>query len=100
MAGDLGASCRASWRIEIAHLRRGWLFVLLALVQGLTFLVLVSLFGLTGSRAPTALIDSDRTSLSREFVNDLKAAHGSFAIRPMTIREARSQLDGGRIVAI
>jgi hypothetical protein len=100
MAGDLGASCRASWRIEVAHLLRGWAFLLLALVQGLSFLVLVSLFALTGSKAPTALIDSDRTLLSRELVKDLEAAHGSFSIRPMTDRDARSQLDAGRIVAI
>ena len=100
MRGDLGASCSASWRIEVAHLRRSLLFLVLALVQGMTFLVLVSLFALTGSRAPTALIDSDRTPLSREFINDLRAAHDSFSIRPMTAAQAQSQLDAGRIVAI
>ena len=100
MRGDLRASCSASWRIEVAHLRRSLLFLVLALVQGMTFLVLVSLFALTGSRAPTALIDSDRTVLSRQFINDLRAAHDSFSIRPMTAAQAQSQLDAGRIVAI
>jgi ABC-2 type transport system permease protein len=100
MRGDLTASCSASWRAEVAHLRRSLLFLVLALVQGMTFLVLVSLFALTGSRAPTALIDSDHTPLSREFVNDLRAAHDSFSIRPMTARQAESQLDAARIVAI
>lgn len=100
MRGDLRASCSASWRIEVAHLRRSLLFLVLALVQGMTFLVLVSLFALTGSRAPTALIDSDRTVLSRQFINDLRAAHDSFSIRPMTAEQAQSQLDAGRIVAI
>lgn len=100
MRGDLRASCWASWRLEMAHLRRSWLFLGLALVQGMTFLVLVSLFALTGSKAPTALVDADRTPLAREFVADLKAAHESFAIRPMTARQAQAELDAARIVAI
>ena len=50
MRGDIGKSCLASFRIEVAHLRRSLLFLALALVQGMTFLVLVSLFALTGSR--------------------------------------------------
>ena len=100
MRGDIGKSCLASFRIEVAHLRRSPLFLVLALVQGMTFLVLVSLFALTGSRAPTALVDSDHTPLSREFVNDLRAAHDSFSIRPMSAEQAESQLDAGHIVAI
>ena len=100
MGTDLWASCQASWRIEWAHLRRSWLFLALALVQGLSFLVLVSLFALTGSRAPIALINSDGSVVSRQFVDDLKAAHDSFSIRPMTAKQARSELDAGSLVAI
>jgi hypothetical protein len=83
MAGDLPASFRASWRVELGHLRRSWVFLALALLQGLSFLVLVSLFGLTGSRAPTALVDSDQTAISRQFVDDLRdvsSARGLFRI--------------------
>lgn len=100
MGSDLRASCQASWRVEWAHLRRSWLFLALALVQGLSFLVLVSLFALTGSRAPTALVNSDGSALSLQFVKDLKAAHDSFSIRPMTAKLAQSELDAGDIVAI
>jgi ABC-2 type transport system permease protein len=100
MAGDLPASFRASWRVELGHLRRSWVFLALALLQGLSFLVLVSLFALTGSRAPTALVDSDRTAISRQFVDDLRDAHDSFSIRPMTEKQAESELHAGRIVAI
>jgi hypothetical protein len=100
MGSDLWASCRASWRVEWAHLRRSWLFLALALVQGMSFLALVSLFALTGSRAPTALINSDGSVVSRQFINDLKAAHDSFSIRPMTAEQAQSELDAGNIVAI
>jgi ABC-2 type transport system permease protein len=100
MGGDLWASGRASWTLEWAHLRRSWVFLALALVQGISFLVLVSLFALTGSRAPTALINADGSAISRQFVQDLKAAHGSFSIRPMTAKQAQSELDAGSIVAI
>ena len=100
MAGDLRSTCGASWRVELAHLRRSWLFLALAFVQGMSFLVLVSLFALTGSRAPTALINSDGSPPSLQFIKDLKAAHGSFSIRPMAAGQARSELDAGRIVAI
>jgi ABC-2 type transport system permease protein len=100
MGSDLWASCRASWWLEWAHLRRSWLFLALALVQGLSFLVLVSLFALTGSRAPTALINSDRSVISQQFVQELKAAHDSFSIRPMTAKQAEAELDAGSIVAI
>jgi ABC-2 type transport system permease protein len=100
MAGDLAGSCRASWRIELSHLRRSWVFLALAFVLGLSFLVLVSLFALTGSKAPVALIDSDRTAISRQFVADLNAAHDSFSVRPMTDEQGRAELDAGRIVAV
>ena len=76
------------------------MFLVLVVLQGTTFLVLVSLFALTGSRAPTAVINSDGSVLSRAFIGDLEAAHDSFSIRSMTPQEARSELDMGRIVAI
>ena len=58
----------------------------LVVLEAITFLVLVSLFGLTGSRAPTALVDLDGGPLAQSFIRHLDAAHHSFALRPMSLR--------------
>jgi ABC-2 type transport system permease protein len=90
----------AAARLEFEQLYRSRVLVALVVVEALTFLVLVSLFGLTGSRAPTALVDHDRGRLAQSLVRNLEAAHHSFALRPMTIERARHQLSRGDLVAI
>ncbi len=50
-------------RAELLHLYRSPLFVVLAIVQAMTLIFLVSLFGITGAMAPTAMIDDDRRPL-------------------------------------
>src|SRR3954466_15627753 len=90
----------AAARLELQQLNRARVLVSLVVLEATTFLVLVSLFGLTGSRAPTALIDRDGGPLARSFVDHLKAAHPSFRLRPMTMGEARKQIGKGEIVAI
>src|SRR3954452_1601823 len=99
MADGLRA-LRASARAEFEQFNHSRVLVGLVFVEAITFLVLVSLFGLTGSRAPTALIDRDGGPLARSFVDHLKAAHHSFRLRPMTMGEARKQIGKGEIVAI
>jgi len=49
----------ASAALELAHVRRNRGFVALTALAAVSFLVMVSLFGLTGSRAPVALINHD-----------------------------------------
>src|ERR1700683_559983 len=90
----------ASLHLEVAHLRRNRIFLALTAIEAITFLVLVSLFGLTGSRDPTALVDNDNSALSPSFVASLKAAHDSFNIEPMSLAEAQQKLDRGDLVAI
>jgi len=91
---------RAAARAEFQQFNRSRVLVGLVFVEAITFLVLVSLFGLTGARAPTALVDLDRGPMARSFVSQLEAAHHSFALRPMTARRARGQIAKGEIVAI
>ncbi len=60
-----------SFRAELLHLLRARLFVALTIIQAVTFLFLVSLFGLTGSRAPTALVTEDRGPYAKAFITQL-----------------------------
>jgi ABC-2 type transport system permease protein len=98
--GDGGRALVASARLEFQQLNRSRALVALAALEAITFLVLVSLFGLTGSRAPTAIVDEDHGPLAASFVRHLDAAHHSFALRHMSAADARSQLHDGNIVAI
>src|SRR6266496_1746355 len=91
---------RAAARLELEQLSRSRVLFTLVVLEAITFLVLVSLFGLTGSRAPTALVDLDGGPLARSFVRHLEAAHHSFSLRPMSAGRARSKIATGEVVAI
>src|ERR1043166_3391227 len=91
MADGLRA-LRAAARLELQQLGRSRVLVALVVLEAITFLVLVSLFGLTGSRAPTALVQRDGGTLARSFTSSLEQAHHSFALRPMSMDRARHQL--------
>ena len=99
MADGLRALVAAS-RLELQQLGRSRVLVAFVVLEAITFLVLVSLFGLTGSRAPTALVDRDGGTLARSFTSSLEQAHHSFALRPMSMDRARHQLSRGDLVAI
>ncbi|MBV9280811.1 MAG: ABC transporter permease [Chloroflexi bacterium] len=90
----------AGARAEAVQLRRSRFLVILTLLQAVTFLLLVSLFGLTGSRAPTALVDRDGGPAARRLLADLQAAHHSFALRPMGAAAAGAALRRGDLVAV
>jgi ABC-2 type transport system permease protein len=62
--------------------------------------MLVSLFGLTGSMAPTALVDQDQGAYARIFAADLAAAHHSFALHPMSAAAATAAMQREALVAI
>ncbi|MGI4787849.1 MAG: ABC transporter permease [Janthinobacterium lividum] len=91
-----GGGFRAEW----IQLGRSRLLIALTVIQAITFLFLVSLFGLTGSRAPTALVAEDQGRYAQMFTVDLEAAHHSFALKPMDQGSARAALDRGELVAI
>lgn len=89
-----------AYRAELIQLIRSPLLVILVLIQAVTFLLLVSLFGLTGSKAPTALINNDNGVYSKIFIKNLEQAHHSFNLEPMSYQEAQKLLNQGRLVAI
>jgi len=94
------AAAWAGMRAEALQLRRSPLVVGLACVQAITFLVLVSLFGLTGSRAPTGLVDLDHSALAEHLVADISAAHHSFGLHRMDGRTADAELRRGNLAAV
>jgi ABC-2 type transport system permease protein len=87
-------------RSEFIQLRRSYVLVILTVIQAVTFLLLVSLFGLTGSRAPTALVDEDHGLYARMFAKILATTHHSFSLRLMDQAAAMTALQHGRLVAI
>ena len=91
---------RASAVLEAAQLNANRTFVALTALAAVSFLAMVSLFGLTGSYAPVALIDQDGGPLVAPFVAALDGAHHSFALKHMSESDATSALRSGRIAGI
>ena len=91
---------RASAALEVAQLKKSRAFVALTALAAVSFLVMVSLFGLTGAYAPVALIDLDGGPQVARLVDALRGAHHSFALKYMTEDEAEVQLHSGRLVGI
>lgn len=103
MREQLLPAARAFWgaaRAEAVQLARSKFLVALAVAQAVTFLVLVSLFGITGARAPTAFVDQDHTGYSLMFLSFLKSAHHSFDLRPMDEATAMREVEHGNLVAV
>jgi hypothetical protein len=91
---------RASAALEAAQLNENRAFVALTALAAVSFLAMVSLFGLTGSYAPVALIDHDGGALVRPFIAALDGAHHSFALKYLSEPDAKSALESGRLVGI
>jgi len=94
------AALYGAFRAELLQMGRSRALVALAMIQAITFLLLISLFGLTGSMAPTALINNDTGPYSKIFIQTLQNAHHSFDLRTLDLKTATAQLERGRLVAI
>ena len=97
----------ASWRVMLEAARgqmvsfaRAPVTTIFALVLPLNLLLLMSLFALTGYNAPTGLVMGEDTPRARAFVQALRDAHNSFALRPMDREVARDLVRRGRLVAV
>ena len=77
---------------ELGRLRRSRLLVALVLVQALTFVLLVTLFGLTGAYAPTVVVNHDNGQLAQAFINNLENDHHSFALTFLDNETAAKEL--------
>ncbi len=91
---------RASATLELAQLRSNRAFVALTVLAAVSFLVMVSLFGLTGSYAPVALINLDGGPYAKSFIESLDNAHHSFALKYVGEDEAETSLMSGQLVGI
>ena len=96
---DRVTTARVAASGQLASFKRSPVTALLALLLPLNLLLLLSLFALTGYRAPTALVVDDLSPEAAKFVSALQAAHHSFALRPMTADQAAKDLKAGRLVA-
>lgn len=89
-----------AYRAEMIQMTSSSLLIILTVVQAVTFLLLVSLFGLTGSRAPTALINNDNGVYSKIFITNLESTYHSFNLMTMSYNQAQRLLNHGKLVAI
>jgi len=90
----------ASAALEMAHLRRNRGFVALTTLAAVSFLVMVSLFGLTGSKAPVALINLDGGPYAARLIEALERTNHSFALKSMNANKASEELHSGQLVGI
>lgn len=88
----------ATARLELELFGRDRIFVALTILAAISFIAMVSLFGLTGSRAPMALVDEDHGPYAARFIQALERAHHSFSLRPMTADQAAAEVETGRLV--
>jgi ABC-2 type transport system permease protein len=94
------AAFRGGFRAEVQQLRGSRLLVGLTLVQAVTFLVLVSIFGLTGSHVPTAVVDNDGGQLAHRWVKLMAVAHHTYGLQYMDAKHAEQALRRGDVAAI
>ena len=74
-------------------------FTIISVFLPVNFLILMSLFVLAGSHAPTAVVMLDRGPYAHQFYNAMDNAH-SFSLRTASASEAEQLLAGGQIVAV
>ena len=86
--------------LELEHLRRNRAFVGLTALAAVSFLVMVSLFGLTGAYAPVALIDLDGGPHAKRLIEAMSNAHHSFNLKFMSEDQAQKLLATGQLVGI
>src|SRR5947209_5093160 len=63
------------------------------------YLILLSLFVLSGSNAPTAVVMQDRGPYAQAFYAAMSQAH-SFRLQTLSAPEAQAELRGGKLVAV
>ena len=74
-------------------------FVILGVFLPVNFLVLFSLFVLSGGQAPTAVVMNDTGPYAQQFYQSMAGAH-SFRLQRANKDEATSLIEAGRIVAV
>jgi len=91
---------RAAMKMEWAQLCANRAFVILSALAAISLIVMVSLFGLTGSYAPVAVINQDHGPFSRRILEAMDHAYHSFALKFPPPETAEAELMSGRLVGI
>ena len=102
MFRELGYAGRVVWAcmkkdIQTALSER--IFTILGVFIPVNFLILMSLFVLAGSNAPTAVVLQDRGPFAQKFYDSMSHAH-SFRLQQTNAPAAQAMLQSGQIVAI
>ncbi|HEY3993589.1 MAG TPA: ABC transporter permease [Ktedonobacteraceae bacterium] len=98
----LSESVRVIWACMKKDIRSALterVFTIISVFLPVNFLILMSLFVLAGSHAPTAVVMLDSGPYAHQFYDAMNNAH-SFSLRTASSSEASSLLAGGQIVAI
>ena len=74
-------------------------FTIVGVFVPLNFLILLSLFVLAGSQAPTAVVMHDTGPYAQQFYTAMSSAH-SFRLRTASASDAQNLISTGRIVAV
>jgi ABC-type transport system involved in multi-copper enzyme maturation permease subunit len=88
------------FRAEIQQLRRSRLLIVLTIAEAVTFLVLVSIFGLTANHVPTAVVDRDGGKLAHQWAQAMSATYHTYGVRYMDASSAGQALARGDVAAI
>lgn len=88
----------AAARLELQELQADRAYVLLTIIAAMSFIALISLFGLTASDAPMALVVHDRGPYARPFVESLVGVPHAFRLTRMTPERAAAELAHGSLV--
>ena len=86
------------FRAEIQQLRRSRLLIGLTIAEAVTFLMLVSIFGLTGNHVPTAVVNRDGGKLARQWAQTMSSTYSTYGVRYMDARSAEQAL--ARVVVL
>ena len=89
----------ACMKKDIRVALRDRIFVILGVFLPVNFLILFSLFVLSGGQAPTAVVMNDTGPYAQQFYRSMAGAH-SFVLQKASAREAQSLIQAGRIVAV
>src|SRR5262249_15924907 len=72
---------------------------ILGVLLPVNFLILMSLFALTGGQAPTAVVMQERGPYAQAFYDAMAHAH-SFRLQTASAEEAQDLIQAGKIVAV
>lgn len=102
MFHELGYAGRVVWacmKKDIKTALRERVFTILGVFIPVNFLILMSLFVLAGSNAPTAVVMQDQGPYAQKFYDSMSHAH-SFRLQQANLQDARAMLQAGQIVAV